>query len=85
MRWPLTSLTSVGFQNEGNAMDLYVTQMFIDQNGAYIQVVNNSATDIGWWLWVVQATLVSEDEAAVPEPEVVELARERPERAHGGP
>lgn|SRR5580765_373943 len=61
-------IVSAGFQNAGNASDLYASQIFVSGNGAqaYFQLVNTSLTSTDVWYWVALAAPSSADVSATP-------------------
>ena len=58
-QWQTLDVTSgtvvnAGFQNFGNARDLYTTQRFVrTPTQAYCQVVNTGTQHIQWQIWAV--------------------------------
>jgi hypothetical protein len=56
-----TQIVSIGFQNDGNATNLWASQIFVYNNGgnAYAQIVNSSGSSTAFWIYIVYATASS--------------------------
>lgn len=69
-----TQIVSIGFQNSGNAINLWASQIFVYNNGgnAYAQIVNSSGSSTAFWIYIVYATTsgAAADKASAPTIEV---------------